>query len=1480
MSKKLTWLHISDFHFHPNLDWRNGPVQNSLISHLKTVFSDSTPRPDFVFCTGDIAYGETGSAPLSDQYKQATEFFDALCAVCGEDGTPLPKQRLFVVPGNHDVNRSAYREGTKSLIKERWATRGNADEVNRHFLENTRDFKDAIEGLGEYAQFIAEYLPHQQDSAGRHCYTTIIEKINGLSVGIAGFNSAWTCHGTERKGEIWIPAGQLQKAFNSIENADVRIGLIHHPLDWLHDADSRVARRIISESFDFWLHGHSHDSWIDRGADKIIIGAGAVGAESNEEFGINLVQIDIPYASGAAHLYQHKKGDSTWTTAPVTTLAPEGIWKFNLPARFSPASSGPATTPPQAPAKPPFDSWAHAYKKHLSEAHKTFDPKLFISQKVTGILAASESRAAPEGGDNEDMDSMMLYAFSDVAAHASGKSTAFEALRKNPRTVLQAGAGAGKTTSGLSFCLEQNGAADGNERRLALYLNLHNYEETGLDNLLPWLDSFRPKLSELPDDWAIHLILDALDECPQTSRCIKDILNLVSLRRDIHYVLITRPMRGGLDQFADWKHFKLDAFAKEDRECYLGRKLGWKPDQLSELYEAINRQPGGEYLYTNPFFLSIFAEIIEPQTLEMPRRLQMMEEYARRVVTREFKEKFPQWAEHAETIRGQVFSILGKIAFAIEVGEQAVAKALDLSGDQRSAALIEILSKRSLILEKTPSDSIAFTHDLFKQFFLCLYLVSNCEDIGRLPQRQNGEWSGLLSFLLEHDHRNDLPRPIVEWAWNLDKLAVTLGLDNLEILKQLPIPDLLEDPWLRGLLKAGRGEDARQETEEISEQRLSSPSHALEQRLRDPVLWYIGSLGNARDGYIAGLMAGHMEPWGELMPAIMEGNTDYWREILQGAPLLRFCLGLEDIRDQTDVDRLGMAALAAIDKGEQQPWFLALFISRCAKADLDILKWNMHLIPHLEQISTRRLHRLFVSKAFRGVVEQNNESGERLFDFVVTHRKLIPELTNIFPLERVRKAVQPVQAGMFEILSPVEMSLGVRKRLFDASDVPESWKDYWASRIDPIEAHKLLDTGIFTADRIGEEKLTAWKDTLGAEEAAWLVNAKLFRGNDFNPQLIRRWLDESDRHDLFHLFTTRTITTEISAYPEFVERAFATLPFSKCWHLVRKDIIPETNIPESFWPRARQEKNSDPGAFAFLLAKGEVYANAITEECKNNAIKSGSPRIRAFLLQKGALTLEECWKCESASIAGIEERITESIRLNSVDASNFEINRELRDRSFTFVAIRKCTSPEDSFYAYHPFWNCDLRFSKKSGIPCDQIQVGSVIQSFVNVAFLKDKGVIDFRAKAEKEQWDTEKNYPNFMKLVIRGHDGEKLRELRRGNLDYAEVQQKEGEAVPTILPLDINQFRDIDAPADEVQDINYQLKNRWFTLRVVETRLDTKTGLAVHPCLNGKINFSFDNIIEEREVSDNDWIFCKVRIQQKSGGIWRFCVRDGAFLL
>ncbi|RJR41656.1 MAG: hypothetical protein C4576_17510, partial [Desulfobacteraceae bacterium] len=333
MRDKITWLHISDIHFYPKTEWRDSIARDSLIEFLKNEFNQNDSlRPDFIFCTGDIAYGETGFSPIIEQYAQAKDFFEKLLNVCGRGGLPFPRERLFVVPGNHDVNRENVNSDAQRTLNE-WARDSlvHAPMIEQRFNDRTFEFRDAAKRLTQYAQFVKEYFSHQFDPSDRHRFASVVN-VDGMHVGIAGFNSSWTCAGPEDERSIWLAAQcQFNMAKNEIGNAEVRIGLIHHPIDWLCHADSDIASRRISTDFHFWLHGHSHSAWVDPGQSHITIAAGAVGAQSSDEFGVNIVQIYPLLGNGTVHLYQHKAGGSGWTIAPIEVHAPHGQWPFKLP---------------------------------------------------------------------------------------------------------------------------------------------------------------------------------------------------------------------------------------------------------------------------------------------------------------------------------------------------------------------------------------------------------------------------------------------------------------------------------------------------------------------------------------------------------------------------------------------------------------------------------------------------------------------------------------------------------------------------------------------------------------------------------------------------------------------------------------------------------------------------------------------------------------------------------------------------------------------------------------------------------------------------------------------------------------------------------------------------------------------------------------------------------------------------------------------
>ena len=345
MTNSLGWLHFSDIHFLDKHDWCNSPVLKKLLDDVTRRKQEGTSI-DLVFCTGDIGFGETSTDPLADQYDVAKDFFDEVLRVCD-----LPKERFFLVPGNHDIDRKQVLPSQTKYFRDRDQT---PDSINQMFRDHNGEVNRAMERLAQYRDFIQANYSHipldNNTTFGKPV------SINGLSISIFGLNSAWTCAGDGEKNQLWLAGeAQLYACGKAIEvaapgyEADLRIALMHHPLSWLNPAEFQALRGRIQNECDFLLHGHEHDAWVDENSTPyhIVIAAGAAAAETEAEFGYNLVQLSPGKAD--IHLrHYNRKGDG-WTKEIIAGRAEEGVWNIAPP----PCDFGPPDPPPMASVPPP-----------------------------------------------------------------------------------------------------------------------------------------------------------------------------------------------------------------------------------------------------------------------------------------------------------------------------------------------------------------------------------------------------------------------------------------------------------------------------------------------------------------------------------------------------------------------------------------------------------------------------------------------------------------------------------------------------------------------------------------------------------------------------------------------------------------------------------------------------------------------------------------------------------------------------------------------------------------------------------------------------------------------------------------------------------------------------------------------------------------------------------------------------------------------
>lgn len=313
-SESLVILHISDLHIAPHKLEDVQVVLRAFWKDLDRLAEKPGFSPDLICFTGDIAQaGKKGEFELA-----AEHLFEPLLERFG-----LERERLLWVPGNHDVDRT-----TVSKVVERGLqstdTYHDINEILRDETERAR----ALRRLDAYAQFTRAYFGDAiLDGQDPAYFTTRTLTIKGHTIGVACLNSAWRCSSDQDKGRLWIGDTQLRNALEQIQDADMKLALLHHPFDWLHENEQETAEDFCLREFDLVLRGHLHKSKVayKRGpdGDNLILPTGALFQWRHWE-GYSWIQIAQDHAR--IHLRQFVAERDCFV--PDNTIADDGVWEI------------------------------------------------------------------------------------------------------------------------------------------------------------------------------------------------------------------------------------------------------------------------------------------------------------------------------------------------------------------------------------------------------------------------------------------------------------------------------------------------------------------------------------------------------------------------------------------------------------------------------------------------------------------------------------------------------------------------------------------------------------------------------------------------------------------------------------------------------------------------------------------------------------------------------------------------------------------------------------------------------------------------------------------------------------------------------------------------------------------------------------------------------------------------------------------------
>ena len=248
-------FHSSDFHLNKeNLsDWKIY-IKKDLIRLINEHQQDGV-QP-IIVCTGDlIDKGSDSDWGIEETFNKFKE--EVILPII--KATKLSIDRFVIIPGNHDIDRkkdkSFQANGLRGEFKKE-----QAKEINR-FTQNVLDNKeyDGVKRMQAYKQFEAELYKDCPNVHPSYFSTYFTYKINSVKVGIAGYNSSWNAYDNNDKNEgLAIGEAPYNYCKAALEDCDVKIALMHHPLDWF-PFEKHTIGTWIYQDYDILCVGHVHE---------------------------------------------------------------------------------------------------------------------------------------------------------------------------------------------------------------------------------------------------------------------------------------------------------------------------------------------------------------------------------------------------------------------------------------------------------------------------------------------------------------------------------------------------------------------------------------------------------------------------------------------------------------------------------------------------------------------------------------------------------------------------------------------------------------------------------------------------------------------------------------------------------------------------------------------------------------------------------------------------------------------------------------------------------------------------------------------------------------------------------------------------------------------------------------------------------------------------------------------------------------------
>ncbi len=330
-------LHLTDFHLNKKSlkDW-NDYIRVSLLNKIKEINNES--EITFVAFTGDLL--DQGGVDFSDA-EEAFKLFQSNIITPITEELNIPIENFLIVPGNHDVVRDNDSEREELGNLQYFQDPENVSKYMKEAIE--KDDFSGMKRMLDYKKFEKKLYENVKTPKNITIFgSSFILKKHNANIGIACLNSSWRCYDKKDKGRLIIGENQLIEQTKFIENVDLKIGLIHHPLDTLSQVEDKLISNHIYNEFDLLLLGDYHESkssMITGITGSLFVnlapsGLSDIRSDSKRySNGFTVVDLDIHLKEICVSYFKYNHDNKTFLIDPNSSGTDDGKFCQNIPSK-------------------------------------------------------------------------------------------------------------------------------------------------------------------------------------------------------------------------------------------------------------------------------------------------------------------------------------------------------------------------------------------------------------------------------------------------------------------------------------------------------------------------------------------------------------------------------------------------------------------------------------------------------------------------------------------------------------------------------------------------------------------------------------------------------------------------------------------------------------------------------------------------------------------------------------------------------------------------------------------------------------------------------------------------------------------------------------------------------------------------------------------------------------------------------------------